>query len=483
MKKSATSQSDFYFGDYVSALPLVIMVLPAIVLSVMGVFSSSLMIVTGLVGIVFTSFLARNKSHYWKTVTQALADPTGLLIFKLFLIVGVYAELLTESQLTGGLTWLASVIDLGPAGFIVFVYIACSVLGTAMGTSVGTIMVMTPVFYPASAAIGADPMLTLAAILSGAATGDHFAPVSDTTIISSSTQKYYHREGSADISDVVKGRLQYAIPAFLISCLCYWLLGAFAPDIVSATPSLAMLPDQNAIGLVMLTPMLVVIVSAIKGRSVFDSLALGIVVGLLLAVLTDQISVEQVFYIEGSQPTGLLVAGVKNNLETIVMIIMMMGAYGILKAYGLLDKLVASLSHQFGKTAKSSELTMFSLVWFLNFLLIGLVARITVIGGPIVNELGKKHRIHPVRRANILDATANSFSFIIPWHIWPLLMIMTVTPLLSKYPYLTLPEPTTFLFITVYPVAIWCIMLFSILTGRGAQFEKEEAIKGAASNE
>ena len=47
-------------------------------------------------------------------------------------------------------------------------------------------------------------------------------------------------------------------------------------------------------------------------------------------------------------------------------------------------------------------------------------------------------------KANILDGVANSFSFIMPWHVWPLLMIMTVTPLLDTYPFLRVPTPDRF---------------------------------------
>ena len=99
------------------------------------------------------------------------------------------------------------------------------------------------------------------------------------------------------------------------------------------------------------------------------------------------------------------------------------------------------------------------------------VGRLTVIAGPILSALGQTQDIHPYRRANILDAVVNSFSFIIPWHVWPILMILQIRPLQDANALIPVPASTDFLTATFYPVAIWCVMLLAILTGYGRKFE------------
>ncbi|WP_206486279.1 Na+/H+ antiporter NhaC family protein [Thalassotalea sp. G2M2-11] len=469
MSNSSKREYGFYLTRYVSLLPLLTMMLPTIYFSTQGILSTKIMMVSGVIGLMLASLLAKDKTQYWKTTVNALGDYTGLLVFKLFLLVGIYGELLNEGQLPEGIVWLSETLALGPEFYAVFVYFVCSILGTAMGTSVGTIMVMTPVLYPTAYVIGADPALVLGAILSGAATGDHFAPVSDTTIISSSTQHYYKKNECAQVGEVVKGRLIYAIPAFLISCILY-IVASFLYSNDGQT-KVVIENSSNALGLIMLLPMLVVVYYAVRGKSIFEALTWGIVLALALGLGFELFTLQQLFHIKGSEPEGILITGVIKNLETIIMIILMMGAYGILKSYGLLDCLVSKLGQVFGKTTRQSELSMFGITWMFNFLFIGLVARITVIAGPIVNALGKAQNIHPVRRANILDATANSFSFFMPWHIWPMLMIITTKSLKEKYPFVELPDPAAFLTTTFYPLIIWFVVLTFIIKGVGRRFE------------
>lgn len=445
-------------------------------MSLMGVISTDIMIASGVIGLMAGSFFARKKAAYWNVVTESLADPTGILVFALFLVVGIYAKLLATAQLAEGVVWLSQQINAGPATFVLFMYLVCSILGTAMGTSVGIIIIMTPVLYPAAIALGIHPGLAAGAILSGAATGDHFAPVSDTTIISSSTQRYRGRSGSADVGEVVRARMIYVIPAFFVSCVAYLLVGSFSEEgeQLQVSGDTLFAGEPNPAGLVMLIPMLVVVFTAICRRTVFEALTYGTFVGFALALSCGLIGWGDLLNVENGSAQGILIEGAIQNLSTVVMIILMMGAYGVVRAFGLLDALIKSLKRRQGDSARNTELTMFGIGLMLNFLLIGLAARITVVAGPIFNELGRTQNIHPVRRANILDAVANSFSYVVPWHVWPLFMIVTITPLLEIYPFLTLPKPIDFISTTFYPLVIWIVMLLAVTTGFGRKFECSE---------
>ena len=460
----------FYGTRWFATLPLILMLAPVIVLSFFGVLTSEVLVASGIIGISIGSFFSRNKKEYFDVVIRALCDPMGLMVFGLFLLVGIYGELLTTSGLTEGIVWLSQQLELGPGLFALFTYVICSVLGTAMGTSLGIVVIMTPILYPAAVGLGVDPMLAAGAILSGAATGDHLAPVSDTTIISSMTQRYQNKDGSAEISGVVRARFRYVLPAFLVGCTLYLIVGGVTGGeaIAGITGDMA---NSSGRGLVMLIPMAVVVGVAISQRTIFEALIYGIVSGLVVALAAGLISNADLFSIEGMGAKGILVEGSIANLDTIVMIIILMGAYGVMRAYGVLDTLINSLQGALGKTPRDTELTMFGFAWLLSFPMIGLVGRLTVIAGPILNALGRTQNLHPYRRANILDAVVNSFSFIIPWHVWPILMILQIAPLASANELIPIPATTGFLYTTFYPVAIWCVMLIAILTGWGRKFE------------
>lgn len=463
-------EAAFYGTRWFATLPLVLMLLPVIVLSFRGVLTSEVLVATGIIGISIGSFFCKRKKEYFDVVITALADPLGLMVFGLFLLVGIYGELLTSSGLTEGIVWLSQQLALGPGLFALFVYVICSILGTAMGTSLGIVVIMTPILYPAAVGLGVHPIIAAGAILSGAATGDHLAPVSDTTIISAMTQRYKNKEGSADISGVVRARLQYVLPAFIFAAAGYALIGDITGgDVIEGiTGDFA---GTSAMGLLMLIPMAVVVGVAISRRTIFEALIYGIVAGIVVAMAAGLITNADLFSIEGMGAKGILVEGSIANLDTIVMIIILMGAYGIMRAYGVLDTLINSLQGALGKTPRSTELTMFGFAWALSFALIGLVGRLTVIAGPILNALGRTQNLHPYRRANILDAVVNSFSFIIPWHVWPILMILQIAPLNAANELIPVPATIDFLLATYYPLAIWGVMLTAIITGWGRKFE------------
>ncbi|MDH3441800.1 MAG: hypothetical protein OEM63_13660, partial [Gammaproteobacteria bacterium] len=462
--------SAFYGTRWFAMLPLILMLLPVIVLSFYGVLTSEVLVTSGIIGISIGSFFSRRKKEYFDVVIKALCDPLGLMVFGLFLLVGIYGELLTSSGLTEGIVWLSQQLALSPGWFALFVYVSCSILGTAMGTSLGIVVIMTPILYPAAVGLGVHPIIAAGAILSGAATGDHLAPVSDTTIISAMTQRYKNKEGSAEISGVVRARLIYVFPAFLFAAALYNIVG----DITGVEPIEGLagdFEDSSAKGLLMLIPMAVVVGVAISQRTIFEALIYGIVAGIAVAMAAGLITNADLFSIEGMGAKGILVEGSIANLDTIVMIIILMGAYGIMRAYGVLDTLINSLQGTIGKTPRGTELTMFGFAWALSFALIGLVGRLTVIAGPILNALGRTQNLHPYRRANILDAVVNSFSFIIPWHVWPILMILQIAPLNAANELIPVPATVDFLLATYYPLAIWGVMLTAIITGWGRKFE------------
>ena len=82
-----------------------------------------------------------------------------------------------------------------------------------------------PIFYAAGLTIGAPPALLAGAILSAAILGDNLAPISDTTIISSSSQRFRSRDAVADIGGVVRHRARYALLAAAISAVLYLVVG------------------------------------------------------------------------------------------------------------------------------------------------------------------------------------------------------------------------------------------------------------------
>lgn len=461
--------SPFYGTRWFAAFPLVFFVGGTLYLSLSGAFDSGSMATAGIVGMMAASFLARDKKAYWDAVVDGLSDRTAILVITIFLVVGVYGELMSQARLAEGLIWLADELGLEGAVFVTFTYVASAIFGIATGTSFGTVVTMTPVLFPAAVAMGISPALAGGAILSGAATGDHFAPVSDTTIISASTQRYRSKEGNADIGGVVRSRFLYAIPAFLIAAVLYLLLGSgdggsmSGPEIISEY--------RHAPGLAMLLPISIVIGFAVTGHSLIQSLTYGIVAGAITGLGAGLLTPADFFAIDDGNVSGILLEGVSGMFAVVLMIMVLMSTFALMRHYGLMEIIIGRLKRLFGRSPRTAELAMFGVAWALNFILLGSTGRISVIAGPINDELGAMQRIHPYRRANVTDAIVSTFSYFVPWHLWPLVILSVIEPLAQTYQFIAVPAPSDFLLTTFYPVVIWVVMLAAVLTGWGRSFE------------
>ena len=98
------------------------------------------------------------------------------------------------------------------------VFIVSGIIAFSVGSSWGTFSIMLPIAIPVAAALGIEPTLLIAAVLSGGIFGDHTSPLSDTTIVASMAS------GSEHI-DHIKTQLPYALRAGAISAIGFVLLG------------------------------------------------------------------------------------------------------------------------------------------------------------------------------------------------------------------------------------------------------------------
>ena len=108
-------------------------------------------------------------------------------------------------------------------------FIASSITSFAMGSSWGTLAIIIPITTPIILSVaGTPPPLVaanfpllfpaLGAVLSGAVWGDHVSPLSDTTIMSSTSSGAHHL-------DHVATQITYTIPAFVGACVSFTLAG------------------------------------------------------------------------------------------------------------------------------------------------------------------------------------------------------------------------------------------------------------------
>ena len=113
-------------------------------------------------------------------MAKGLSDKNIITMLLIFLTAGAFVGVVGRSSAESVAYFMLSLI---PAKFAVAVLflVACFV-STAMGTSVGTITLITPIAVAVSNASGFSMSLCIASVMGGARFGDNLSFISDTTI-------------------------------------------------------------------------------------------------------------------------------------------------------------------------------------------------------------------------------------------------------------------------------------------------------------
>ena len=140
------------------------------------------------IAIIAGAITAENRKEYAEAVMTGLSDNMFGTVSVAIILASVAGSLVSKSGMIESLSSLLLKLDVSASLFTAMSFVLCCVLSMSTGTSVGTYVITVPVFFPVGVQMGTDPVIMIGAIASGGLFGDNLAPISDTTIASSSTQ-------------------------------------------------------------------------------------------------------------------------------------------------------------------------------------------------------------------------------------------------------------------------------------------------------
>lgn len=451
----------FRGGMASSLVPVVIYVFFCVVLFIgFKAFNMEALAVGGFLGLLIGGIFCTSYSDFWDSAVKGISSITSVSVVVILLLVGMFSALIKTCGLSGGFVWLANSIGIQGGMFVAFTFIATCIVSTATGSSIGTMFIAFPIFYPAGLILGAGPMWMAGCIVSGAVFGDNLAPISDTTIASASTQQF--KDGRpADIGGVVTSRLRYAAVAGVITLVLFAILGgsggAYQGGEIEAV--------SNPTTLVMLIPVVIMLIVATKTRNIFSGILVGLVLGTVVGLAAGLFTFQDVFANdpENSAAVGFLIDGVNNILPTVALVISVFGIMGVLQDAGMLDFIANKiLESKAAQTQRGAELLCMAGISATTIIFGGVTSASILTFGPILNKIGAAKNIHPYRRANLLDGTANSLPAIIPF--------MSVFVFIGAA--LTGLSPMAVAGGTIYGFALFATFLFGVITGWGRRNEE-----------
>ena len=332
---------------------------------------------------------------------QGVGDKNIITMLLIFMVAGAFVGVVGRSSARSVAYFM---LDLIPARFAVAViFIVACFVSTAMGTSVGTITLLTPIAVEVAHTAGFSPALCVASVMGGAMFGDNLSFISDTTIAACNGQ------GCA-MKDKFHGNFAIALPAAIASMVLILLCTRTPAD------AAAFSKDYN---LLQILPYLVVMLGGIAGINVFVVLISGIVCGAAIMLLTGQIAFTALLANMGSGAAGMF--------ETSMVAVLVAALCQLIRVYGGFDALLYGIRSIF-KGKKGGQLGMGLLVGAMDIATANNTVAI-VIANPIAKEMSAEYGITPKRAACLLDTFSCIFQGIIPYGAQMLVAISTAASL------------------------------------------------------
>ena len=309
-----------------------------------------------------------------------------LLMIWIFVLAGAFAQSAKQMgaiDATVNLTLHILPDNLLLAG----IFIAACFISLSIGTSVGTIVALTPVAVGLAEKTGIDLPYMVAIVVGGSFFGDNLSFISDTTIASTKTQDCVMR-------DKFKVNFMIVVPAALIVLGIYIFQGL----------SLSAAPQIQEIEWIKVIPYLIVLGTAIAGMNVMSVLLLGIFSTSIIGLFTGM----GFFDWFGAMGTGITGMG-----ELIIITLLAGGMLETIRYNGGIDFIIARLTrHVTGK--RGAELSIAALVSVANLCTANnTIAIITT--GPIAKDIAKRFHLDRRKTASILDTFSCLIQGIIPY--------------------------------------------------------------------
>lgn len=309
-----------------------------------------------------------------------------LLMIWIFVLAGAFAQSAKQMgaiDATVNLTLHILPDNLLLAG----IFIAACFISLSIGTSVGTIVALTPVAVGLAEKTGIDLPYMVAIVVGGSFFGDNLSFISDTTIASTKTQDCVMR-------DKFKVNFMIVVPAALIVLGIYIFQGL----------SLSAAPQIQEIEWIKVIPYLIVLGTAIAGMNVMSVLLLGIFSTGIIGLFTGM----GFFDWFGAMGTGITGMG-----ELIIITLLAGGMLETIRYNGGIDFIISRLTrHVKGK--RGAELSIAALVSIANLCTANnTIAIITT--GPIAKDIAQRFHLDRRKTASILDTFSCLIQGIIPY--------------------------------------------------------------------
>jgi Na+/H+ antiporter NhaC len=322
------------------------------------------------------------------TFSKGAANLDVLTMLIIYILAGAFASV---AATMGGRDATVNLgLSLVPVQFLCAgLFIISAFMGTATGTSMGTVSAVVPIAAAVASKGGLSLPITIAAVVGGAMFGDNLSMISDTTIAATRSQK-------CEMRDKFRVNLMIALPAAILTVVLLLIVGR---------PEQATELGDLSFNFIKVLPYLVVLILALVGMNVFLVLTLGIAIAGIVGMITGDLTIAgwaQAIY-----------DGFCGMNEVFFLTLLCGGMSELIAKNGGIQWLIEKFAGMM-KDNKSAQLGIAGLVSACDIATANNTVAIIVAGG-IANDISKEYKVDPRRTASLLDVFACVLQGVIPY--------------------------------------------------------------------
>ncbi|MBQ9912785.1 MAG: Na+/H+ antiporter NhaC family protein [Clostridia bacterium] len=349
--------------EYVMKIPMGFYSVPVVVVFLVALF----------VAVLQTKDVSLDKK--FEIMGKGAGDKNIITMLIIFMLAGIFVGVVGRSSAESVAYFMLSVTPPKLAVAVIFA-VSCFV-STAMGTSVGTITLITPIAVAVADGSGFSLPLCVGTVVGGAMFGDNLSFISDTTIAACNGQ-------GCQMKDKFRTNVAVVIPAAMVT-LALILVLSMRADI----------PDRinNEYNLIQIIPYVLVLISGIAGVNVFITLLIGIISGSIIMLATGGLT-----FVELMSNMG---AGASGMFETSMVAVLVACLCALIRYNGGFEALLTGIRRVF-RGKKGGQLGIGLLVGLMDVATANNTVAI-VMANPIASEMAEEYGISRRKTASILD--------------------------------------------------------------------------------
>ncbi len=319
--------------------------------------------------------------------SRGAGDENMMLMVWIFILAGAFAQ---SADAMGAIdATVQFTLRLLPEGMLLpGLFLAACFISLSIGTSVGTVVALTPVAVGIAEQTGSSLPLIVAIVVGGAFFGDNLSFISDTTIVATQTQQ-------CRMNEKFKANIYLALPAALISLAVYIGIG-----IGVEAPADVPLPDWYKV-----IPYVAVLVLAIAGLNVLAVLLIGIVLSGIIGICCGSFGLMDWMSSMGE--------GIMGMSELIIVTLLAGGMLALIRHGGGIDYLIRVLTRRINGP-RGAKFTIALLVVLADLCTANnTIALITV--GPVARDIADRYGVDRRMSASLLDTFSCFAQGLIPY--------------------------------------------------------------------